>query len=383
MTRILKNASCLIKTRENEIGFPDLFSHYPEGMTKIGMNTLNKFAEGALRSVERLSQNRGQDVRKVVVSENGYLFLGVACYLNSLMGKEAYYDKNNRRIEAFHDNYNRPIQCFIGFIWNLREPAQQLPEGFPRKESFSQLIEEKICPYWFESRNSEDAEKFGKGIPQGYEYAVSLEEYVISENRDKGSINDSIKDRVGVFQLKDNDTILSHVIDSAIHEGKEISLCTNIAMGYQESIFMNVTSDEKTVTGEWPHNGRYRAVNDELPKETNTVHKQSEQRDYNYGNQSWRTDHQKMQGKGVDRDIPREEVRFKIDTRIVFRKIKPEEMIGYFKKKGFCISTSSHLGTGTVYTITLNGYTRETVLLELDAFFKEKNGDLTIINSEK
>lgn len=227
-------ASCLIRTREEHVGFPDLFSHYPKDMPSDTAAHILKYVDAAMRSVEELYDSK-ERARRVVLLTGGYLVMGVACFLRELIPDA------EGKYNHMKDFGNRTIQGFVGCVWNLsrRSPRET---AFPSMETFAMLIKACILPHWHEPHNSTWAQKVRSGIPAEYDFPVSYDEGPAPSTN--AAINLSAS-RILVCPLKLGRDMVHTTLSKAISGGlSELSVCTNICAGYKNTPFMNATRED-------------------------------------------------------------------------------------------------------------------------------------------
>lgn len=137
----MNKASALIYTREKHIGFPGgWFKVQPEDFSDKSAKLVMEYAMSAMEDVKPLRSAHKQVY--VVISENGYVVLGIAAYLRDLFadGWEGV------------DEKNRLIYGFVGFVWKQNDFTQAFT--FPKLSEFTNLVAEHIRPNWELSKNA-------------------------------------------------------------------------------------------------------------------------------------------------------------------------------------------------------------------------------------
>ena len=113
-------ASCLIKVRQLHIGFPSLFSHYPEGMKQEELTEIHRYVQDAMDQPREIPEASGS-LRRVVIGTGKYLILGISGYAQYLAAEIQ--DIPYQLV----DFTGRGCPGFIGFVWNLETtPVQQI-----------------------------------------------------------------------------------------------------------------------------------------------------------------------------------------------------------------------------------------------------------------
>ena len=226
-------ASCLIKVRQLHIGFPSLFSHYPEGMKQEELTEIHRYVQDAMDQPREIPEASGS-LRRVVIGTGKYLILGISGYAQYLAAEIQ--DIPYQLV----DFTGRGCPGFIGFVWNLETtPVQQII--FPSLSVFGAAFHELILEHWEDSINSVWAYDTRAGIALPYKYTVSgeplptpIETVALNHNKRKIFCFDS---------SKEND-LIHQTISEAIQK-QIISLCTDLYFDEEGSGFLNMTADLK------------------------------------------------------------------------------------------------------------------------------------------
>lgn len=276
----VKKASCLIRVREYNIGFPSRFSHIPEDMSTETVDKIIEYVEDAMANPESL-----EEVRKIVISQDGYLILGIDGFI------QQYVPDPENRFKGFTDvSGNRRCHGFVGFVWNKTGSCiEELPNGFPTLNSFAEIIRTQLLtplPWprsmerWnmlnkqqqeaaeleWESKSPEeryrsstpwylsDADEWADAIHSGtghivpYQYDVELESTV-----DVGTsiLNQRYPDRVKEFPRSLNQGLLGQAVNIARENISSFSFCTDLYFNESKSTcFMNMTNGSNLDSGE-------------------------------------------------------------------------------------------------------------------------------------
>lgn len=218
MGQIKSRASCLIKTREYYIGFPDKFSHYPGNMNPENLDNIHRLALEAMQEPGSIPKTSG-GVRRIVIGDGKYLVLGICGYLCTVLEDLAL------EYNWFCDlSETRRSYGFMGFVWDLAS-ADELPLTFPAIHSFAELLKTEIVPHWRDSKNSFWAENAQRGFAMDYQYMVDCEE----KNETKQGINRSLnmqENKVAVFS-QEKENLTEEAICLAIQK-KQISFSTDL-----------------------------------------------------------------------------------------------------------------------------------------------------------
>lgn len=228
-------ASCLIKVRQHHIGFPSLFSHYPEGMKHEELAEIHEFVQNAMDQPREIPEASGY-LRRVIIGTGKYLIMGVAGYAQHLAATV------QNVPHQLVDFTGRGCPGFIGFVWNLETtPIHQI--GFPSLSAFGLVFHELILEHWEDSKNSEWAYQTRAGIETPYKYTVSVELLPIPV--ETVALNHN-KKKIYSFDGSKENTLIYQAISEAIKK-QIVSICTDLYFNDEEgSSFLNVTADHKS-----------------------------------------------------------------------------------------------------------------------------------------
>lgn len=231
-------ASCLIKTRTRNIGFPSLFSHCPDGMERETLKDIHEYVLTAMKEVQDIPKSSGY-IRKIVIGTGRYLVLGISGYINYLAAEvpDIPYE--------LVDIGGRSIAGFVGFVWDLeRNP---LPKwGFPALSDFDKVLNEHIITHWEEPDNSPWSNSIldGKAVP--YQYAVSMCPF--SADLEDMALNDN-KMEIRIFHNDKTEALLQQAVVDACKK-KTVSFCTDLYLDRTVgNCFLNMTAVEQR--GAW------------------------------------------------------------------------------------------------------------------------------------
>ena len=246
----LAHVSCLIRTREYEVGFPPEFTHYPEKMPQEVRTTLLGLVQDAMgNDLTQVRQDREGIRRRVVIREGDYLVLGICSFLTDFL------DDPEGQYGNFCDRANRPVYGFFGFVWNLR--INYLPITFPPVDSFRKLAEELIVAHWFAPRSLKGDEEYADNqwkaqieLKGGYPHPFNVKVPVNTvKPSDWSQFNEHQPEQIKIFPH----TLAEEIVASAVQEAKAcltFSLCTNLPMWEcPKTGFMNATSDTRDLLG--------------------------------------------------------------------------------------------------------------------------------------
>ncbi len=232
MGKMLTNAACLIRTRMFKVGFPVLFSHLPEDMTKACAEKIGRYADAAMQYVSELS-GETEKVRKVVIREDKFLILGIAGALSDILPEKA--SEYNGLLDG-----HRKIPCFVGLVWNLME-GSELPTAFPEYESFTKVLENEILTHWTENDISKWSERFAQGMAMPYQEQAMIPD----KTAQKFDGLNLLLNKQCVAPVSDSDAMLQAALDAAVKgTSAKVSACTKVSLSYAQQPFMNVTTTE-------------------------------------------------------------------------------------------------------------------------------------------
>lgn len=231
MEKRLKQASCLIKTREYYVGFPDDFSHYPEGMDTETREYLHHMVIEAMQWPEDVSK-AGGGVRRLVIGNGEYMVAGICGYLNHMMKDIA------DEYGAFCDfSGTRKSYGFVGLVWAL-DGEGGLPQAFPDLDALTEPLRREIVPHWKYSDSSLWAGKVRMGIETAFDFDIPDKAGMGSGGRNRLNTR---KGKTAVFS-SDADGMLADALAMAA-AGQEISVCTDLEYNTEKgSAFMNLFS---------------------------------------------------------------------------------------------------------------------------------------------
>lgn len=226
-------ASCLIKVRQLHIGFPSLFSHYPEGMKQEELTEIHRYVQDAMDQPREIPEASGS-LRRVVIGTGKYLILGISGYAQYLAAEIQ--DIPYQLV----DFTGRGCPGFIGFVWNLETtPVQQIV--FPSLSIFGAVFHELILEHWEDSINSVWAYDTRAGIALPYKYAVSGEP--LPTPVETVALNHN-KRKIYSFDRSKENALIHQTISEAIQK-QIVSLCTDLYFDEEGSVFLNMTADLK------------------------------------------------------------------------------------------------------------------------------------------
>lgn len=228
-------ASCLIKVRQHHIGFPSLFSHYPEGMKHEELTEIHEYVQSAMDQPREIPEASGY-IRRVIIGTGKYLIMGVSGYAQHLAAEVQ--NTPNQLV----DFTGRGCPGFIGFVWNLETtPIHQI--GFPSLSAFGSVFHELILEHWEDSKNSEWAYQTRAGIEIPYKYTVSVE--LLPLPVETVALNHSKKKIYSFDRSKENTLIYLSVSEAA--KKQIVSICTDLYFNDEDgSSFLNMTADLKS-----------------------------------------------------------------------------------------------------------------------------------------
>lgn len=259
MGKMLTNAACLIRTRMFKVGFPMLFSHLPEDMTKACAERIGRYTDAAMQYVSELS-GETEKVRKVVIREDKFLILGIAGALNDILPEKA------SEYNGLLDGY-RKIPCFVGLVWNLME-GSEFPTAFPEYESFTKVLKNEILTHWTENDTSKWSERFAQGMAMPYQEQAMIPD----KTAQKFDGLNLLLGKQCVAPVSDSDAMLQAALDAVI-EGKSasVSACTEASLSYAQQPFMNVTTTEVQTVQTYPHDIKKKAESKPNPGQGNVA----------------------------------------------------------------------------------------------------------------
>lgn len=211
---ILSNASCLIKTRLYNIGFPKLFQYYPDTMDGDDLENFNMIALETMEEPKGILAEDG--LRRCIISNKKHLVMGVSGFLCDI-------SKDIAEEYSYFCDLSETRRCygFFAFVWNL-ETSRELPAIFPSTNEFAKLIDQFIIPYWKYSDNSIKAEDFRRGITCNYDISVEMEDIDGSLQTQEFNLDPN---RTMIVYSPCLDDILREAIAYA-KQGNDISICT-------------------------------------------------------------------------------------------------------------------------------------------------------------
>lgn len=227
-------ASCLIKVRQHHIGFPSLFSHYPEGMKHEELTEIHDYVQNAMDQPREISEASGY-LRRVIIGTGKYLVMGISGYAQHLAAEV------QNVPHQLVDFTGRGCPGFIGFVWNLETtPVQQIL--FPSLSAFGSVFQELILEHWEDSKNSAWAYETRAGIEVPYKFSVSAEPLPIPG--DPVTLNHNKKKIYSFDKSKENALIYQAVLEAV--KKQSVSICTDLYFNDEEgSSFLNMTADLK------------------------------------------------------------------------------------------------------------------------------------------
>lgn len=227
-------ASCLIKVRQHYIGFPSLFSHYPEGMKHEELTEIHEYVQNAMDQPREIPESSGY-LRRVIIGTGKYLIMGVSGYAQHLAAEVQ--NIPNQLV----DFTGRGCPGFIGFVWNLdTTPVQQI--AFPSLSDFGSVFQELILEHWEDSKNSAWAYETRTGVEVTYKYSVSAEPLPVPV--ETVGLNHN-KKKLYSFDKGKEKVILYQALSEAIKK-QTVSVCTDLFFNDEEgSNFLNMTANLK------------------------------------------------------------------------------------------------------------------------------------------
>lgn len=254
MEKRLKRASCLIKTREYYVGFPDRFSHYPEGMDAETREYLHQMVLEAMQWPEAIPEAAG-GVRRLVIGTGEYMVAGISGYLYHMMKDIA------DEYGAFCDfSDTRRSYGFAGLVWAL-DGEGGLPQVFPDLVTLTEPMRREVVPHWKDSDNSLWAGEVRRGIETAFDFDIPDE-----AGMEGGRTNrlNTRKGKTAVFSA-DAEGMLADALAMAA-AGQEISVCTDLEYDREKgSAFMNLFSYHAKEDGEIFDNPHKKAVPKQEP----------------------------------------------------------------------------------------------------------------------
>lgn len=227
-------ASCLIKVRQHHIGFPSLFSHYPEGMKHEELAEIHEYVQNAMDQPREIPEASGY-LRRVIVGTGKYLIMGVSGYAQHLAAEVQ--NIPNQLV----DFTGRGCPGFIGFVWNLETtPIQQI--AFPSLSAFGSVFQELILEHWEDSKNSAWAYETRAGVEVPFKYSVSAEPLPIPG--EPVALNHNKKKICSFDRSKENALIYQAILEAI--KKQAVSICTDLYLNDEEGCnFLNMTADLK------------------------------------------------------------------------------------------------------------------------------------------
>ena len=227
-------ASCLIKVRQLHIGFPSLFSHYPEGMKHEELIEIHKYVQNAMDQPREIPEASGY-LRRVIIGTGKYLIMGISGYAQHLVAE---IQNIPHQLVDFTD---RGCPGFIGFVWNLETtPIQQIV--FPSLSAFGAAFQELIIEHWEDSKHSAWAYETRSGIEIPYKYSVSGELIPIPV---ESVVLNHDKRKIYSFDRSKENALIYQTIAEAIKK-QAVSVCTDLYFDSEAgSSFLNMTTDLK------------------------------------------------------------------------------------------------------------------------------------------
>lgn len=227
-------ASCLIKVRQFDIGFPSLFSHYPEGMKHEELTEIHGYVQNAMDQPPLIPE-AGGSIRRVIIGTGKYLIMGIAGYAQHLAA-----DVPDIPYQLV-DFTGRKCPGFIGFVWNLETTPVQ-PIAFPSLSAFGAAFQELILTHWKDSKNSEWAYDTRAGVEVPYRYPVSGE--LLPMPGEPAALNHDKRKLYSFDRSKENSLIYQAIAEAVGKKG--VSLCTDLYFDSEKgSSFWNMTADLK------------------------------------------------------------------------------------------------------------------------------------------
>lgn len=227
-------ASCLIKVRQFDIGFPSLFSHYPEGMKHEELTEIHEYVQNAMDQPPLIPE-AGGSIRRVIIGTGKYLIMGIAGYAQHLAA-----DVPDIPYQLV-DFTGRKCPGFIGFVWNLETTPVQ-PIAFPPLSAFGVAFQELILTHWKDSKNSAWAYKTRAGVEVPYKYPVSGE--LLPIPGEPVALNYD-KRKLYSFDRSKENSLIYQATAEAIRK-QAVSLCTDLYFDSEAgSSFLNMTADLK------------------------------------------------------------------------------------------------------------------------------------------
>lgn len=227
-------ASCLIKVRQHQIGFPSLFSHYPEGMKHEELTEIHEYVQNAMDQPREIPETSGY-LRRVIIGTGKYLIMGISGYAQHLAAEVQ--NIPNQLV----DFTGRGCPGFIGFVWNLEiTPVQQI--AFPSLSAFGSLFQELILDHWEDSKNSAWAYETRAGVEVPYKCSVSAEPLPTPEEPVGLNYN---KMKIYSFDRSEEKALIYQAISEAIKK-QAVSICTDLYFNDEDgSNFLNITAGLK------------------------------------------------------------------------------------------------------------------------------------------
>ncbi len=253
-------ASCLIKARQHHIGFPSLFSHYPDGMKHEEMAAIHELVQEAMDQTRDIPEGN-DNIRRLVIGTGKYMILGISGYANHLAAKAP-----NVPYELV-DFMGRSCPGFIGFVWDLNKvPLHSV--GFPSLSAFGLVFYELILKHWADSDNSKWASQTREGVTIPYQYSVSAEPLTIPT---KSLPLNHGKKTISSFDRSCEQALLYQAISEAMKK-QVVSICTDLYLDSEKgSSFLNMTADHKGAPVEEIANVKY-AGTKPVQRATNISH---------------------------------------------------------------------------------------------------------------
>ena len=257
-------ASCLIKVRQHHIGFPSLFSHYPEGMKHEELTEIHEYVQNAMDQPREIPEASGY-LRRVIIGTGKYLILGISGYAQHLAAEV------QNIPHQLVDFTGRGCPGFIGFVWNLEtNPIQQI--AFPSLAAFGSVFQELILAHWEDSKNSAWAYETRTGVKVPYRYSVSAE--LLPVSIETVGLNHN-KKKIYFFDRSKENALIYQAILEAI-KMQTVSVCTDIFFNDEEgSCFLNSTTNLKSTSHKVSDNIKYLPTYNNTastPAKTNNLH---------------------------------------------------------------------------------------------------------------
>ena len=227
-------ASCLIKVRQFHIGFPSLFSHYPEGMNHEELAEIHEYVQNAMNQPRAIPE-AGRSLRRVIIGTGKYLIMGISGYAQYLAA--GIQDIPHQLV----DFTGRECPGFIGFVWNQEAtPVQQI--AFPSLSSFGAAFQELILEHWQDSKNSAWAYETRAGVEVPYNYPVTGE--LLPTPGEPVALNHDKKKLYSFDRSKESSLIYQAIVEAIRMQA--VSLCSDLYFDSEAgSSFLNMTADLK------------------------------------------------------------------------------------------------------------------------------------------